>query len=521
MHRIGNDAGVALEDRLGSLPPLDPWDEFRLLLDGAPTDVMDSSTLTTSELDRELWGTDVPPADLVPRLDGEGAHPLATTPPGAQLATLVEIFDRSTLQDSGLVDYVVACDTLKSWLDASQLAAVAELTSRCSRLRGVGGGPDEVPAEVMAAAEIAPALRVSPASAAHRVAMADRLQRLPGTRAALAGGQIDLAKARAVVVAVEPLDDVAAARVEARVLGRAGGQTLANLQACLRRAVIAVGPAAAQTRHEKARDERGVWREALPDGMGRLEFVGPIEQVEAAYQWVTAMAARAQQSDRERAREQRARGEAPDPVRRLDQCRADVMGDLGLRGLAGELPVPAGAPPLPTRQGRPPQIGVVVAATTLLGLDEEPGELVGVGPITAEVARRIAAVGTWRRLLTEPATGRLLELSTDSYHPPQEMIDFVLARDGTCHGLGCRLPADRCDLDHTREWPCGPTCPGNLCALCRSHHRIKTLTATSVEIDGDGGLRWTMPSGKRYHRPADTVLDRTGVVSPDVEQPPF
>ena len=61
----------------------------------------------------------------------------------------------------------------------------------------------------------------------------------------------------------------------------------------------------------------------------------------------------------------------------------------------------------------------------------------------------------------------------------------------------------------------------NLCALCRSHHRIKTLTATSVEIDGDGGLRWTMPSGKRYHRPADTVLDRTGMVSPDVEQPPF
>ena len=530
---------------LDQLAPLDPWDDFRLFCGGVPTDVMDSSTLTTSELDRELWGPDVPPADLVPRLAGQGDHQLASTPAGADLAALVEIFDRSTLQDSELVDYVVACDTVKSWLDSCQLAAVAELTRRCARLRGVGVGTDEVPAEVMAAAEIAPALRVSPASAAARVALAGRLARLPATRAALAAGRIDLAKARAVMAAVEPLDDDAAARVDATVMVRAPGQTLANLQACLRRAVISADPAGAQQRHERARRERGVWREVLEDGMGRLEFVGPIEQVEAAYQWVTAMATRAQESDRRRARDQRARGAEPDPVRLLDQCRADVLGDLGAQGLSGRLPFPWGAgvggdgagpaapcrcggdeppaatPPLPRRHGRAPQIGVVVAATTLLGLDDEPGELVGVGPITAEVARRLAAEGTWRRLLTEPATGRLLSMSTDTYHPPQEMVDFVLARDGTCRGPGCRMPADRCDLDHTVEWPSGPTCVGNLSALCRSHHRVKTLTATSVETDGHGGLRWTMPSGKRYHRPADPVLDRTGVIRPDVERAPF
>ena len=39
------------------------------------------------------------------------------------------------------------------------------------------------------------------------------------------------------------------------------------------------------------------------------------------------------------------------------------------------------------------------------------GELVGYGPVTAEVARRIAADGTWRRLLTDPRTGRFDELS--------------------------------------------------------------------------------------------------------------
>ncbi|MGH8836580.1 MAG: hypothetical protein ACRDWG_16525, partial [Actinomycetes bacterium] len=59
-------------------------------------------------------------------------------------------------------------------------------------------------------------------------------------------------------------------------------------------------------------------------------------------------------------------------------------------------------------QRSPAQIQVTVPATTLLGLTDIPGELAGYGPITAEVARRIVAHGTWRRLLTDPASGQLL-----------------------------------------------------------------------------------------------------------------
>jgi hypothetical protein len=53
-------------------------------------------------------------------------------------------------------------------------------------------------------------------------------------------------------------------------------------------------------------------------------------------------------------------------------------------------------------------VSVIVPITTLLGLDEHPGELVGYGPIPAPLAREIAAEGTWRRLLTDPASGTLL-----------------------------------------------------------------------------------------------------------------
>ena len=504
--------------------------ELRVFDGPVPTDVIDTSPLTGSGLPggpAELVPPELVPGSLVPRLPGQGPHPLGTTPAGPELVVLLGIFCEATLTDAGLVDYIGACERAKAWVEARQLAAVAELTARCAALRGVGPAPDQVPAEVLAAAEISPALGISPVGGQARVALAAALTRLPGTRLGLATGALSLPKARAVVEAVEPLTDAAAAAVEARVLPRAPAQTVPALRAALARAVIAADPAAAERRTEAARAERGVWREVLGDGMGRLTYLGPVEDVEAAYQWVTAMATTAQRTDRTKHRaqqvpqpDQRPTGpvpqpdqHVPQPVRTLGQARADVLGDLGAQGLAGLLPADASVE-LPRRHGRAPQIGVVVAANTLLGADDEPAELVGAGPITAEVARRIAGDGTWRRLLTEPGTGRLQDITAHTYQPPQHLADFVLARDKTCRGLGCRMPATRCDLDHTLEWPCGPTCAANLCALCRRHHRIKTLTDTRLESDGAGGLWWTLPTGKRYHRPPHPVLDHPALVHP-------
>jgi hypothetical protein len=156
-----------------------------------------------------------------------------------------------------------------------------------------------------------------------------------------------------------------------------------------------------------------------------------------------------------------------------------------------------------------------VAATTLLGLDEEPGELTGVGPITAPLARRIAADGTWRRLLTDPRTGRLDEVSADTYAPPQDMVDHVVTRDGTCRGIGCRIPATACDLDHEVPWPAEPTAITNLHALHQRHHDVKTHTDTTVVTQPDGTTVWTLPSGRTYRVPPHQLLQH-----PDLDPEP-
>ena len=45
-------------------------------------------------------------------------------------------------------------------------------------------------------------------------------------------------------------------------------------------------------------------------------------------------------------------------------------------------------------------MNVTVPFTTLIGATDQPGELAGYGPITAEVGRRIAGDAVWRRVLT-------------------------------------------------------------------------------------------------------------------------
>ncbi len=55
-----------------------------------------------------------------------------------------------------------------------------------------------------------------------------------------------------------------------------------------------------------------------------------------------------------------------------------------------------------------------------------------------------------------------------------------------------------CDLDHTIEYPHGPTCACNLHCLCRYHHRLKTHTGWQVRRNPDGSLTWTSPRGHQY-----------------------
>jgi hypothetical protein len=289
--------------------------------------------------------------------------------------------------------------------------------------------------------------------------------------------------------------------VQARVLPRAGGQTLGEFKRSVRRAVHALDPTRVEDQRAHAMTERRVCVTARDDGMSELWALLPAEGAAAIMAAVDALAPVTS---------------ATDP-RSADQRRADALVDLGIAALHDPL--------LPKTQGMRPSIQVTVAASTLLGLDDQPAELAGHGPIPASVARHLAAdpTGTWRRLLTDPTTGHLLDYGHTTYRPPRDLTDYVTARDHTCTFPGCQRPAHRCDLDHRTAWATGgATSAENLSALCKRHHRLKHQTGWTLTRHNNGSHHWTSPTRHHYqsqppHQPADTTRTTDG----DPDPPPF
>jgi hypothetical protein len=169
------------------------------------------------------------------------------------------------------------------------------------------------------------------------------------------------------------------------------------------------------------------------------------------------------------------------------------------------------------------QLNVTVAATALTLDDPDArsdagaAELHGIGAVTVPSIRQLLGEDTsdssddpttqcgpvtWRRLLVDPSTGSLLDLSEPQYRPSRRLDRSVRARDVTCRFPGCRRPASSTrngvDLDHTVPWPQGPTAAENLACLCRHHHRVKHSPGWSVRLEADGTMEWTTPGGRRF-----------------------
>ena len=155
---------------------------------------------------------------------------------------------------------------------------------------------------------------------------------------------------------------------------------------------------------------------------------------------------------------------------------------------------------------KPVTINVTIDLPTLLNMAENPGQLSGYGPIPASLARELAADGNWKRFITDPTSGELLDIGRKSYRPSQHLVDFLIARDRTCRFPGCRYPAHRSDIDHVTPWDDGgKTTPENLGSLCRRHHRLKTHGGWKVTAANDGSCEWISPTGKHYFVPSRPV----------------
>ncbi|HEY0868807.1 MAG TPA: DUF222 domain-containing protein [Acidothermaceae bacterium] len=458
---------------------------------------------------------------------------VAAMAPSVELASLLAGVTPDLVDDDNdLLEVIAGWDRLASWVTAHQLVAVAEFARRPW---STGVGPDTAVARAKRAPvggvgrdfpddEIAARLAITSGSAGFKLSLAVTLASpLTATADALRAGVIDVQKARAIADGCRHLDPATAVEVETTVLARAAGQTAATVRKAVRRAAIAADPVAAAARCASMKDERGVWLIPQDDGVTELRALLSAPDALSVYQVLTAAGAAAKTVG----------GEA----RTIDQLRADYLVAPFMAAIAsGEL---AGAVParLASHHGQRGQLQLTVPASVVMGVSNAPGELVGYGPITAEVARVLAGDCTWRRIVTNPIDGTFLDADSKTYRPPAALVRHVEGRDQTCVFLGCDRPAAKCHLDHTTRFPAGETRHDNLGAMCRRHHLLKHAldgAFANLKQPTPGTFEWTLPTGHVYARQrppiapsaeAETGIDPPAILrkaaDPTGDDPPF
>lgn len=434
------------------------------------------------------------------------AELLVAAPGISTLAGLIAI-DPQDLPAAARVDYLAALERQSSWLQAAmQRAIVAVAGIEAGQSDGPFTGLDEAERE-----DVSSALRLSAGTAQMRIDVARTLvNHLPNTCSALATGE--LSAAHATVIAKETaaairdgLSEFAIFSIEEKAIAHAEFHTPSQVAQQVRSAIAKFAPATFEEVVEKARDTRRVSCYNDVDGMSTVVAILPAEDAQTVMKAIEAFIikgshvfdlsadARGTNAGGTNARER--------DVRSADMKRADALTALAGFALAASSADVA-------LHRRPITVNVTIDLPTLLGLSENPGQLAGYGAIPASVARALASDGKWKRFITDPQTGALLDYGRETYSPPQALIDFLIARDRTCRFPGCRKSAALSDLDHAQSWEEGGTTSlDNLGALCRRHHLLKTHGGWSIESRADGSCTWTSPLGKIYQTPARSMSE--------------
>jgi hypothetical protein len=495
------------------------------------------------------------------------------------------------LSDAQLVDAMFGFERLAGWAQARQARILAEFARRRP-----GDDPSMVATDKACALsrfapdEVGLALKLARLTAKTRIGRSVQLEQvLPETLALWQRGQLDERRVAAICEATHYLSTDKARAVQQRILERAPEQTVGQLKAALKRAVIAVDPEGAAERHRAARRDRRVSINEEPDGMASLWALMSAPDAQASYQWLTRLALGCGKDDPRSMDARRAdlaagllsgrlTNAAPDTptttptdtptgsstvsgtdsetgdqgcaddrgaddqdagaaesthdgtpaaagseaaARDTDAINGSADGDTAPNSADGGSASPASGNaslPRPVNPGKP-LVQVLIPFTTLLGADDQPCELVGHGPITAEAARHIATDATLKRLVYDPLSGTVLDYGRTTYRPPAGLADHVRARDVYCRGPICRRRALDGHLDHITPYPHGPTNEPNIHGCCGHEHRMKHAPGWAVRALPDGRIQWITPTGHRYHsEPYDYRTDDE--LAHDNELPP-
>ncbi|MFP5021093.1 HNH endonuclease [Pseudonocardia phyllosphaerae] len=478
--------------------------------------------------------------------------------PGGALAALCEATAAvpGELSDRELLKTVEAAVQLERWAGAVRTRLLGALVERhppgSTAPVPDATGKTPVPVARWLPSQVAIATHLTEEQARGELGMAERLYRvLPETLAEWEAGRIGERAAEAIAESTQVLDDDAARAVQAAILPGASTITQTRLRARLRTAIHRADPDGAARRHQRAFDDREVTISRSDNGMGSLWLSGSAAQTEASWNSLDRLA-RSLGTEDPRTLAQRRCDLAHEllqgtvTITDLTSVMTAVSTVANSRPAAGtatsagtaqaaeattgtETTAATGtqagtatnattgvALDEPTRVdaeviatavaeilackpdpnatiGRKPLIQVVVSLDTLLG-GSRPGEITGHGPISATTARALAAGGDWKRLVTDPATGQLLDYGRNTYRPPANLHDHVHGRDGTCRGPDCERRIR--DLDHHQDWgKDGHTVEDNLFGLCQRHHKLKDVTGWHALVRPDGGLTWISPDG--------------------------
>jgi hypothetical protein len=331
---------------------------------------------------------------------------------------------------------------------------------------------------------IAVVVHRSPVTVRRQLAVARTLRQLPRTSAATESGVLGVEHAEWIARAAHGLPEALLADFEEAVLGRvlAPGVVLSpgEVGSFARRVRARLDAAGEQARRERARRHQDVRVWAEDDGLACLQARLPLADAARVHAALNA----------------RARRVPYDPDHTMGMRRAAALVDA-ICGTTDPATVVA--------------VQVTVDLATLAGLADTPGLVqMPAGtpePATAQAVRELLADPrvpvTFRRLITDPVTGQVLDRGRTCYRVPDALRDFLIARDVTCRFPGCTRRAEACDIDHLVPWSAGGrTDRDNLIPLCRRHHIIKTFGPWRIlEHRADGAVIWQAPDGQHITDP--------------------
>jgi hypothetical protein len=416
----------------------------------------------------------------VPLDDYAGYPELAAAsslPVNADLTAALEAIDTSVLDAGGHIRLAQQWARVEAAAAGHKIAAIAAMAGpepTIEQITEAHGVPDFTDYEVGAALCLGGRSAQKLTKAARALA-----HQMPHALAALRAGELSYLQALQYADAAENLTDEQCDRVQELTLEKAKTKTPWKLRELLRRTVIRVGAEDYAKRQQQAKKAVGVttWYD---DTTGMADF----------FAHMTAIDAKLVQAGIEHwARAAKASGDS----RSLDELRVAGLVSIVEAYMTGDTSDGAA----PRSHGRPLAVNLAWDLLSFLGLTDHPGEILGTGQlIPAEAMRDLIPDAEFRRIITDPMTGELLDYGRTTYRFPSDLTGYLVAKWVTSTGPGSTVPAENGDMDHGLPWDeLGETNRDNGNPCNRRWHRAKTIGGWTVRQTDDGCWEWRSPHG--------------------------